>query len=286
MNRSDSVCLIVHADDYGLAGSVNEAVQEAFEQGRLTSASVMMPAPHAASALSYARRHSDLDLGVHLTLISEWPNFRLRPICRPHSVRTLVTPDGHLLPDTISFGRCADPHHAEAEMRAQVEACMGQHVIPTHLDVHMFSVYRNAEMFAAYERVSAQTGIPAMVLPQDSPKVHIELPTGARVQLDGVLQADRNLPPERWEQAHIRMLRSLRPGLYEWLVHPARDCAELRNIMDADAPWGATWRQRDLDLLLSDALGRTIEERGIRLVCWKEIEHVAIPVPTTSGCTA
>lgn len=43
--EKDAILLVVHADDLGLAQAVNAASIRAFEQGGITSGSVMVPCP-------------------------------------------------------------------------------------------------------------------------------------------------------------------------------------------------------------------------------------------------
>jgi len=278
----DAILLVIHADDFGIADGVNGAVQAAFECGRLSSASVMMPAPRSETALEYARNHPEFDCGVHLTFTSEWPNCALGPIRSSESVPTLVNARGHFWPDVVNFGRHAAISEVECEISAQVARCLEAGVTPTHLDVHMFALYQTPELLATYIRMAEAAGIIPMVLPQDSPKVRFRLSSLPQVRFDGVFQADRNLAPEQWEQSHIRMLRNLRPGLYEWIVHPGRDGASLRSVMDADAAWGTRWRQRDLDLLLSNALGAVLKEKSIQLITWRHLSHAIFSAAQTA----
>jgi predicted glycoside hydrolase/deacetylase ChbG (UPF0249 family) len=63
--------LIVNADDFGRARSVNEGVIEAFERGVVTSASLMVRWPDSEAAVAYANDHEELSLGIHLDL-GEW----------------------------------------------------------------------------------------------------------------------------------------------------------------------------------------------------------------------
>ena len=63
--------LIVNADDFGLSPGVNAGVIRAYEQGILTSASLMVRFPAAAEAADYARAAPDLSLGLHVDL-GEW----------------------------------------------------------------------------------------------------------------------------------------------------------------------------------------------------------------------
>src|SRR3954467_14313764 len=68
--------LILHGDDLGVAHSVNAASLDALDRGALSSASIMMPTPWVTEVAAYARTHPDADLGLHLTLTSEWKTYR------------------------------------------------------------------------------------------------------------------------------------------------------------------------------------------------------------------
>lgn len=63
--------LIVNADDFGLAEGVNQGVLRAHVHGIVTSTSLMVWQPAAASAAVAARLHPRLSLGLHVDL-AEW----------------------------------------------------------------------------------------------------------------------------------------------------------------------------------------------------------------------
>lgn len=63
--------LIVNADDLGQSPGINAGIRRAFEDGIVTSASLMVRWPAAPAAASYARAHPDLSLGLHVDL-GEW----------------------------------------------------------------------------------------------------------------------------------------------------------------------------------------------------------------------
>jgi len=64
--------LLLHIDDAGMCPEANAAAEKYIENGFLTAAAVMMPCPGAASFLEWAKKHPLADIGVHLTLTSEW----------------------------------------------------------------------------------------------------------------------------------------------------------------------------------------------------------------------
>jgi len=81
--------LIVHADDLGMAHSINAATIKAFETGLVNSGSIMIPCPWLPEIAAYARANPNADLGLHLTLTSEWKLFRWGSVLPKDSVRSL-----------------------------------------------------------------------------------------------------------------------------------------------------------------------------------------------------
>jgi predicted glycoside hydrolase/deacetylase ChbG (UPF0249 family) len=58
--------LIVNADDFGQSHGINQGIITAYEQGIVTSASLMVRWPAAAAAAAYSQRHPHLSLGLHV----------------------------------------------------------------------------------------------------------------------------------------------------------------------------------------------------------------------------
>lgn len=113
--------LIVNADDFGQSPGVNRGIIEAHEHGIVTSASLMVRWPAAASAAAYAQAHPELSVGLHLDL-GEW-TYRHGQWVRLYQ---LVNED--------------DPESVRKEFEAQMamfRTLMGKS--PTHLDSHQHS---------------------------------------------------------------------------------------------------------------------------------------------------
>src|ERR1700674_2620232 len=96
---ADSKLLIVHADDLAVAHSVNAASFDALDKNAVTSASIMVPCPWLTEVAAYAKAHPDADLGLHLTLTSEWKTYRWGPVESKAAVPSLLDPAGNLWPE-------------------------------------------------------------------------------------------------------------------------------------------------------------------------------------------
>src|SRR5262249_40018368 len=112
---ADAKLLIVHADDLGMARSVNAATIRAFESGLVTSGSIMIPCPWVPDIAAYAKLHPQADLGLHLTLTSEWTTFRWGPVTSKNQVTSLLDSNGYLRLTESEAAAQANPKDVEAE---------------------------------------------------------------------------------------------------------------------------------------------------------------------------
>ena len=270
---ADAKLLIVHADDLAAAHSVNAATFKAFEAGPVNSGSVMVPCPWLPEVADYARRHPDADLGLHLTLTSEWKTYRWGGVLSKERAPSLYAPDGYLYPTEDVAASRIDVREAEAEVRAQIERARAFGIRPTHLDSHMRTLYTTRPLFEMLLRVARDERLPVMVSREwfgEAPFLPEALgPDG--IVLDRVVGADPSVRPERWAEFYADVIKSLKPGVTELIVHLAYDDGEMRAVALDHPDWGAAWRQRDFDFVTGDAFRRLLEEHDVKLVTWREI---------------
>ena len=111
--------LIVHADDLGLARSVNAAFIAGLKTGLINSGSAMVPCPWFSEIAAFARVHPEADIGLHLTLTSERKK-TFAPISPRADVSSLVDEQGCFLQEWTPEARI-DSRQVETELRAQIE---------------------------------------------------------------------------------------------------------------------------------------------------------------------
>ena len=269
----DARLLIVHADDLGLAPSINAAAAAAFETGLVNSGSVMAPCPAFAEMADYARRHPAVDLGLHLTLTAERPFLRYGPVSARELVPTLLDSEGALLREWPS-GKRIDPAQVEIELRAQIGKALAAGMRPTHLDSHQTRLYKSGrELFAVLVRLGHEYRIPILVGRNwfsQFPYLQEALGPGDLV-IDHVIQIGEDTPIERWAQFYTDAIVASGPGITEILIHPGYDDEDLRAKMADRREWGAAWRQRDTDFFTSERFRTLLREHNIKLVTWREL---------------
>jgi predicted glycoside hydrolase/deacetylase ChbG (UPF0249 family) len=154
----DAKLLIIHADDLGMCHSVNAATFRALDHGAITSASVMAPCSALGEVREYARRNLARDLGVHLTLTSEWTHHRWGPVLGIESVASLVDGGGHFFPRAEASAWKLE--EVREELSAQIQKVKSTGVVPTHIDSHMLAVFGSIDLARAYVELGRQIGMP------------------------------------------------------------------------------------------------------------------------------
>jgi predicted glycoside hydrolase/deacetylase ChbG (UPF0249 family) len=271
----DSKLLIVHADDLAVAHSVDTASFDALDKKAITSASIMVPCAWLTEVASYAKDHPDADLGLHLTLTSEWKVDRWGPVESKNRVASLLDPSGYLWPETLPAVRNVQPAEAEREIHAQVERAMALGIHPTHLDSHMGVLFSTPELFAVYVKVAHEYKLSflAVRIP-NTPAQFFSTLSEKDVILDSVVIAIPTVHANEWRDFYVNAVKSLKPGLTEIIVHLGHDDAELQAVTLDHPDYGSAWRQRDYDVVTSPDFKKALEENHVILVKWKDLKKL------------
>jgi predicted glycoside hydrolase/deacetylase ChbG (UPF0249 family) len=269
----DAKLLIVHADDLGMAHSVNAATLKAFETGLVNSGSIMVPCPWLPEIAAFARANPQADLGLHLTLTSEWTHFRWGPVTPKDRVMSLLDKDGYFRLTESEAAQKADPKEVELEIRNQIERAKALGIVPTHLDSHMGTLYQTKELFDVFLRVAREYKLPVRVAKDWGPRIEVLQAslTPNDVFIDRILDINQGVAPQDWAKFYTDAIRKLQPGVTEIVIHLAYDDGEMRGATFDHPGWGAAWRQRDFDFFTSDAFRKLLAENQIKLITWREL---------------
>ena len=273
-----SKLLIIHADDLGVTHGENAGSFAGMEHGLVTSGSMMAPCPWLPEVAEWARRHPDHDLGMHLTLTSEWGPLKWGPVAGAARVPSLVDSLGYFHAYCADMAAQAQPEEVKLELRAQIEQAIGMGIRPTHLDTHMGClVYTRPAYFEAYLSLSREYNIPALLGRQELQSAAFAALNAFVHPSDLVIDHIYTATPEDYSGGLARyytdVLRHLSPGVSTILIHCARNGDESAAAFRGHDNWGADWRQTDTDFFTARTTRALLDELGIRLVTWRELNR-------------
>lgn len=159
----DARVIILHVDDVGMSWDSNQGAIEAIEKGVATSLSIMMPCPWVPGFAHYLKKNPKVDAGLHLTLTSEWTDYRWHPLTGKTTSPGLVDGEGAFWRSVEDVVKHATADEVEAEIRAQIERARNLGFEPTHLDSHMGTLFATDEFMKRYVKVGIENKIPVML---------------------------------------------------------------------------------------------------------------------------
>ena len=263
---------LVHVDDVGMCEATVSAYDEILASGLPVSASAMVPCGWFPAAARLCRARPDADMGVHLTLTSEWDAYRWGPVSTRDPASGLLDAEG-CFPRTVApvyAGARTDAVAAELDAQLAAPArrastsptstatwrcsstsasCPSTASSPAAIACPLFNARWDARLLQSIgvdsETVGPLPGFPAF----------------ARAWMSPLDRPDED-PFERVR----RTLAKLPLGMTQLIFHPARDGTELRAI----APDHRA-RVADFEVLRSGKLARWLEEEGIAPVTYRAL---------------
>jgi hopanoid biosynthesis associated protein HpnK len=271
--------LIVNADDLGLTPGVNRGVLRAFQDGIVTSASLLVTGSAFDDAVALARQNPELDVGLHMTLVEE------QAVLGREVLPTLVDENGRLPRTSGEFLRRAllariSWDEVEREIAAQIARFQNTGLRLSHLDSH-----QHLHMFPPVFRIARR-------LTRGMDNVWIRNPAGPwrkspnvrmgrwvqRLGLNLTCVSAQALLGLRAPQmpdgmcgfevsgcltrsALEQILRKIPDGLYELICHPGEDDADTRRRY---GHWGYRWAE-ELEALTAPETRVVLKEQGIAL---------------------
>ena len=266
---NDARLLIINADDFGMCHSVNQAIIASLSGGVACSTTLMVPCPWALSAIHFMTDHPEIPFGVHLTAISEWPDYRWGPITPKEKVPSLTDEAGYFynfnrMPEFLAQVKIDE---LEMEFRAQIEIVLKAGLNPTHLDWHALRIDKRENIWDVMFNLAREYCLALRVRGQGwIGKVQsLGLPTVDYDFLDSYM-----LDPASKSARYVELLHKLPTGLSEWAVHPGLDSPELLAIEQEENHI----RQTDYDFLVSQEAKDVIEGEGIILINYRTLQQV------------
>jgi len=277
---ADARVLILHADDAGMCDEANKAIQAYLADNDIQSTAVMMPCPFAEDMEAWYKQNPTEDVGMHLTLTSEWQNYRWGPVADAKTVPGLIDPDGffwHEVPGVVQHASAAE---VETEIRAQIDKAISLGVQPSHIDTHMGTLYGSLGFTQAYMKVAMEYNIPAMVIEFTEPVVArfrqqgypitdelVSFASGYTLpKLDDFYAAPQGDSYQDKKQKFFQLVRSFKPGITEIIFHPSIETENLKSITNS-------WQQRvwEAQMFSDPEVVQFFKEEHILFTNWKDM---------------
>jgi len=259
--------VIPHVDDLGGSHGANQAFLELARAGRVTCGSVIVPGPWFREIADAACADPSFDVGVHLTLTSEWETCRWAPISTVSRASGLIDDDGYFWRDLEGLRRHLVPEAAEVELRTQIERALSSGMRPTHVDAHMAAAML-PELLDVHVRLGRDYGLfpvlpRSITWPPNLPAYQVAID---RLDAQGEKLVD-----------HCRGTLAVQPGeltdrwaeilhdLPEGLTHLALHCT-VPGDFSALSSQHAPWRYAEYELFASGTFDRLLAAEGIAAV--------------------
>lgn len=264
----DARLLILNADDFGMCHAVNEAIVQTLTEGPVGSCTLMVPCPWSLHAIKLLRASPEVPFGVHLTAISEQPDYRWGPLTCREEVPSLVDEAGYFYSERgiEAFLDRVDLSELEREYRAQIEHVLAAGLKPTHLDSHCGTHTRRERVFDLTARLALEYGLALRVYGETYVQ---KLQARGLPTLDHELLDSYTLDVADKTERYARMLRELPAGLTEWAVHPGLDTPEMQAVEP-----GPRVRQTDFAFFSSARAQEVIAEEGVTVLSYRDLQTV------------
>ncbi len=272
--------VVFHADDLGMCHAANTAFASIAEFGLTRCGSVMVPCPWFQELAQLARENPAWDIGVHLTLTSEWETYRWGPISTRSKASGMLDDQGCFWRTSAALLEHLDAEAGKDEMRAQIETALSAGIDVTHLDTHMGTAF-SSKLFASYLDLAVEYRLPAFI----TPIIDTAWPYSSfdRDELDGMREAvshaiRRGLPlfqgvgyerldkPEHRIEQYEAGIENVADGLTHYLYHASTPGSELTAI----APDHAS-REGDLAVFTSPRFREAVGRSRAQLLGYRDL---------------
>ncbi len=266
--------LIIHADDLGVSHSENMASIDVMQHGVVNSGSIMVPCPWFPEIAAYAKSHPEADLGLHLTLTSEWEVYKWGPVTSHQLVPSLLDEQGYFYRTTTGLMKNGKPEHVETELRSQIERALRFGIDPTHFDAHMAAAVSTPGFLQALLKLGREYKVPVLLDRDLARLFKIDMDNfilDSDVVVDNLIMAGSADAKSGMDNFYLSQLKTLPSGLSIILLHAAYDNDEMKAVTVGYSDFGSAWRQADVNFFKSEKCKKVLADEHIVLTTWREI---------------
>ena len=272
--NSDEKLLIIHADDLGLSDSVNDTSMESLLKNTVTSASVIMNAEKVQEIADFSKKYPKIDLGVHLTVTSEWKFHKWGGVLSNNDISSLLNSKNNFYWNKRKFTKYSKIKELHDELQAQVDLAISMGMNISHIDSHEGALFFDPDVFKTYLKIAENNNLLAFVPVQASVHFDESFPKPKHaVIIDQFFMAEAGINHEEMEEYYLDILDNLKPGLSEIIVHFGLDDDKMKEITVDKIDYGSKWREMDYKIFNSEKFINSIKKNNIKLINYKDLEN-------------
>lgn len=284
--------LIINCDDFGQSPAMNKAIIDLLEEKKVSSATIMTPAPGFEEAAAWCAKHRPANVGLHLTMTSEFAALRWKSLTGSAS---LHDHSGYQYQTVKELEQRAKTRAVLREIDAQYVRLKRVGIKISHIDNHMGSLYgvETGRSFLPQTLWKcARWGLPfrffRSILPSDpllGARPNLERPVARVVALADVLgvaipdyllshpfHIQEGETYESFKQSLIEKMYDLPEGISETYFHPGVEDPWMQaNIPD----W--TKRVWEYRLLQDDDFAYALREGKVVLTSYQKLNKQSRP---------
>jgi len=260
--QSNEIQLLVRADDIGSFHAANGGCIESYQNGIARSVELMPVCAWFPEAVQLLNENPGYDVGIHLTLTSEWSSVKWRPLTHCPS---LVDKDGYFYPmvwENPNFPAGSSIAESdwkldeiEQELRAQIELSLKHIPHISHLSNHMGFTMLDPKIEELVDKLAEEYDL--------------------EVNAEGLQRFPgwgRDVPMEQSIDKFCENLEKLTPGKYLFVEHPAVASDEMKTVGHVGYENVAEDREWVTRVFTSEKVKKIIHEKGIQLISYKDLK--------------
>jgi len=256
--------LIVRGDDIGSTHAANLGCIRSYTDGIMTTVEVMVPCPWFPEAAKMLNDNPGLDVGIHVTITSEWENYKWGPVSHAPS---LTDENGYFFPMIWANDEFPAEYalreqewkieEIEQEMRAQIEMAIKHIPHVSHLSCHMGCSGWDDRVGEVYNKLAKEYNL----------DIDLQAAGIERFPMKG-----KGETLEERVELFVEALYKLEKGkTYLFVEHPALGTPEMEAIGHSGYYGVGADRYLVTKVFTSEKVQDVINELNIKLISYKDL---------------